>query len=51
MLSDRAPNTLVVAGPVFGVAGELSAAARITAEAEMDLPSPPFSSCREGIRL
>ena len=28
---------------------ELDHAARVTEEAEMDIPSPPFSSCREGI--
>ena len=51
MLSDRVPNTLVVAGPVFGVAGELNAAARIIAEAEMEGPSPPFSSWRQAIHF
>ena len=47
----RAPNTPVPVGPVFGFTGELNPATRVTEEAEMDIPSPPFSSCREGIRL
>ena len=47
----RAPNTPVPVGPVFGFTGELNPATRVTAEAAMDLPSPPFSSCREGIRF
>ena len=33
--------------PVFGVAGELNPDIRVTAEAEMGLPSPPFSLCRQ----
>ena len=38
----------VVAGPVFGFTGELNPAARVTAEAEMDLPSPPFPTSDSG---
>ena len=34
--------------PVFGVAGGLNPAARVTAEAEMDLPSPPLSTSDSG---
>ena len=44
------PGLVVLASPVFGVGGELNAAARVTAEAERDLPSPPFSSRRQVIR-
>ena len=38
----RAPNTPVPVGPVFGFTDELNPATRVTAEAAMDLPSPPF---------
>ena len=48
-LADQAPNTPVAAGPVFGFTGELNPAARVTAEAEMEDPSPPFSSSRQGL--
>ena len=33
---------------MFGFTGELKAAIRVTAEAEMDLPSPPFSTSDSG---
>ena len=33
---------------MFGVAGELNPEIRVTAEAEMDLPSPPFSTSDSG---
>ena len=36
--------------PASDFTDELDHAARVTEEAEMDIPSPPFSSCREGIR-
>ena len=44
------PGLVVLASPVLGVGDEMNAAARVTAEAEMDLPSPPFSSRRQVIR-
>ena len=37
--------------PSAGSPGELNPAARVTAEAAMDLPSPPFSSSDSGHQL
>ena len=34
--------------PASDFIDELDHAARVTEEAAMDIPSPPFSSCREG---
>ena len=35
---------------MFSLNGELNAVAKVTADAEMNLPSPPFSSGRQVIR-
>ena len=35
--------------PASDFTDDLDHATRVTEEAEMDIPSPPFSSCREGI--
>ena len=47
----RAPNTPVPVGPVFGFTGELNPATRVTAEAAMEGPSPPFFSGRQFIHF
>ena len=46
----RTPNTPAPGHPAPDFTHELDHAARVTKEEEMDILSPPFSSCREGIR-
>ena len=46
---DSQRRTPASRAPVFGFTDELDHAARVTEKAEMDIPSPPFSSCREEI--